>query len=1526
MTPPHLASEPLLPGQRCARLWQPHARLILSFLVAGLLLTAQSAPAGERLALVIGNSDYPEGKAKLKSPVNDAQAMTDFLTGLGMKVTLLIDATVGEAEREFARLTAVTAAQPADELVIYYSGHGTVVADDDGDEGIDDELDEALVFLPGTSHEPTLLRDDVLFEHVQTLSKQTQNLIVVLDTCYASGLAKSATENRNFPAKAFGLADLSKWKGKDRQLLTSIQKESAKSTGRSLKQGEKTISDAEKARFAGRVVFLAAAKDTQVAAGEFEKGQSAFTYQLLRCLEEKPRQSIEQLYTDVSRRLSGTVESQEPVLALFGEIEKTAPVVGGLLSEGQPLMPAEPALPRANLGDVYVRISRPAHSATVRSLAFSGDSQALYSAGDDKLVRVWRLAAAEALDALLGNEPKPAWVPAPEPIVWEAGQGERGKIYALAISPADGSLVVGGLSHRGINGALTQIDPANGNYTAWELAAAAQGGHPESVVSLKISPDGQRLASQDIDGRVVWRSLPLGGDIHRLRDATGNRLVAKPLVFRDVATLVLAAPDADHASRWKLVQYDLNTGKATDLVGTAPAIHWHEVAALAADGTGKYLASADNSGSVYLWDGEIPQALVPGPAKKATCLSLTGKHLLAGFIDGKVAVWDLATKQSLELRPAGGAEIRACALSGDGRWAAFAQGNNVHVREIARAAAEHTFLGLGVQAVRLATAEDAAQADDAVAALTVAAPAAPAVSPYGVVFERADGQRHYYDPERGIFRESIAKTPMAPQSDAGWSVTPTADPQTLTIAGPNPNWKFKLRLDRWRHGTYAGIFRTVPRTDGARNVLPAGIAVATTGGYSSIFVYSFQADETGTLVDRPLRTFAGHEAPITGMIVTPPAPDKERYLVTSSLDGSVRYWSLHGIDSGKPAAGAEVVMQRWGFDLRLPADSSGKPMAGGQLFIYDIRDTGPAFQKGFRKGDVITSLQWIADDAAAQTVAPRPQEATDANQIWQRLSDLPWSAMPLFKISRGGKPVSDLQTRSAWHHTLAVAPAGREWIAWNPLGYFTSSLEGAGLVSWQVHSERPGERPILFTAGQKLELDQPELMKELLGRGTIDRRVAAVIQAVPPEVTIAQTRRIDDPDFDDRMSLEVVATVTPRDDHQLYEPQLLIDGKPGLGSRYQPTVSALGKGRQYQWRVDDLDRQRHLVRVHAFSQAGPHDKAEAHIDGPPPLPKRRLYFVSIGVGKYRDSRIPSLRFAAQDARAIEGAFASQFFTGSGVHSFYSEGFWPYKNGSQTGPLQDATYDDILASLHWLQENVSSRDVAVVFFSGHGHMAEVQPDVGLLAKADVGAKAVAGGVDPQFSQQGFLLPSDASLDERLKSPTEKRWISMDEVVRQCGEIKGTVMLVLDACHAGQSFESDAHRRRDFESSSQARRAVNKGDRLMIWASCLDHQKSYESETLGQGVFTYCLANLLGGQAGKDRIKNDVPTLTRLIPPLADGDGNKVVEPEQFGENFVNFVKAVGPALQPQLPSQMPSYINLTEERFGIAHPDNIPPRK
>src|SRR5215475_922272 len=96
-------------------------RLLLTLLFS-IILTAHSFAAGDRYALVIGNSKYPDAEAPLKEPINDARDVADELKRDGFNVEVGQNLTGDGMRRAFDRLYGKI--KPGSVALIFFSGFG----------------------------------------------------------------------------------------------------------------------------------------------------------------------------------------------------------------------------------------------------------------------------------------------------------------------------------------------------------------------------------------------------------------------------------------------------------------------------------------------------------------------------------------------------------------------------------------------------------------------------------------------------------------------------------------------------------------------------------------------------------------------------------------------------------------------------------------------------------------------------------------------------------------------------------------------------------------------------------------------------------------------------------------------------------------------------------------------------------------------------------------------------------------------------------------------------------------------------------------------------------------------------------------------------------------------------------------------------------------------------------------------------------------------------------------------------------
>jgi hypothetical protein len=141
----------------------------------------------EKRALCIGINDYPGTGSDLAGCVNDAHDWAAALAKRGFTVSKLLDRkATGSAIRK-AIANILGDAKSGDRIVIQFSGHGSFVPDEDGDEP--DGTDECLCPYDIRAKGP--ITDDELFD---LLSDHVRGVRVVMfsDSCHSGTVARFA--------------------------------------------------------------------------------------------------------------------------------------------------------------------------------------------------------------------------------------------------------------------------------------------------------------------------------------------------------------------------------------------------------------------------------------------------------------------------------------------------------------------------------------------------------------------------------------------------------------------------------------------------------------------------------------------------------------------------------------------------------------------------------------------------------------------------------------------------------------------------------------------------------------------------------------------------------------------------------------------------------------------------------------------------------------------------------------------------------------------------------------------------------------------------------------------------------------------------------------------------------------------------------------------------------------------------------------------------------------------------------------
>ncbi len=177
-------------------------RILSAAILLGLVPCA--APAEDR-ALLIGIGAYA-AQQRLDGPPNDLATMQALATGkMGFAAGNVLVLSDTEATRSGVlsafRSWLVDGTAPGDKVLVYFSGHGTQIADRNGDE-IDDGMDEALVMVGyGPDAPEELVSDDDIRAVLDQLADR--NVTLVIDACHSGTISRAGVSSEPVPKPRF---------------------------------------------------------------------------------------------------------------------------------------------------------------------------------------------------------------------------------------------------------------------------------------------------------------------------------------------------------------------------------------------------------------------------------------------------------------------------------------------------------------------------------------------------------------------------------------------------------------------------------------------------------------------------------------------------------------------------------------------------------------------------------------------------------------------------------------------------------------------------------------------------------------------------------------------------------------------------------------------------------------------------------------------------------------------------------------------------------------------------------------------------------------------------------------------------------------------------------------------------------------------------------------------------------------------------------------------------------------------------
>ncbi|MBM3239140.1 T9SS type A sorting domain-containing protein [Candidatus Poribacteria bacterium] len=183
-------------------------------------------------------------------------------------------------------------------------------------------------------------------------------------------------------------------------------------------------------------------------------------------------------------------------------------------------------------------------------------------------------------------------------------------------------------------------------------------GHPDRVLAVAFSPDGNLLASAGVgENKIRLWDVQRGTQISVLE---GHDSVVTSVAFNKNGILASASEDET------IKLWNVDNGKELRrLLG-----HSGQISSIAFSPDGKWLASGANDQLVKIWDTEtgMERATFEGHSDAifSVAFSPDGKLIASGSADGTIRLWDVATKQELSVYRGHEYYVWSIAFSPDG--------------------------------------------------------------------------------------------------------------------------------------------------------------------------------------------------------------------------------------------------------------------------------------------------------------------------------------------------------------------------------------------------------------------------------------------------------------------------------------------------------------------------------------------------------------------------------------------------------------------------------------------------------------------------------------------------------------------------------------------------------------------------------------------------------------------------------------------------------------------------------------------
>jgi len=325
-----------------------------------------------------------------------------------------------------------------------------------------------------------------------------------------------------------------------------------------------------------------------------------------------------------------------------------------------------------------------------------------------------------------------------------------------------------------------------------------------------------------------------------------------------------------------------------------------------------------------------------------------------------------------------------------------------------------------------------------------------------------------------------------------------------------------------------------------------------------------------------------------------------------------------------------------------------------------------------------------------------------------------------------------------------------------------------------------------------------------------------LMQLFPP---VVQIRAPQDGATVSTPTVTVRFTVRTPSDEPVTAIKALVDGRPAIQPRRVSLTAPEETLQEIEVSVPQRDCEVSVIAENRYAASEP-ATVRLRWGGAPAeeVHKPKLYVLAVGVSRYQDSRL-TLGFAAKDASDIAAVLQRQ------KGRLYRDVEVKLVTDATA---TKATKGEVLDALEWLERQITSKDVAVLFLAGHG-------------------------VNDRNGDY-YFLPVDVDT-ERLK----RTGIAFSDIIRTVKGLPGKVVVFLDTCHSGNIM---GQRRGALDVTGVINELTSAQNGAVVFAASTGNQYSLENPDWGNGAFSKAVIEGLNGKADERRTGRITVTMLDL----------------------------------------------------------------